>query len=308
MRFSTKNSTFIFQAFVGLITVAVMASVAGAATLSESYPDMQMSVFSGALLESLPEGTLLQAKDLTITQADLDGFLEELKEQFEDDVFVSHIDLLEMFSLEKIISAEVLQDKDKKELSDPDLKKLVQEYAQGIVADVTVSDEEALAFFKEHESQLGEHQFEDIKEDLKRMIKPEKSQEAWKKHLQSLGGSIPIRLQEDWIQGQVEHFQSNPIEAARKSGKPAFIDFSATWCGPCQRLKPIVEGLEKKYGDQINIVVIDVDEQPFLAQHYGASSFPYLVFYDKDGKDAGDIRGFVPEAELLQKFESLGVK
>ena len=174
--------------------------------------------------------------------------------------------------------------------------------------DVSVSDEEALAIYKENEVQIVQHDFNEIIGELKRMMKPQKSQTVWQEHLQSLGGRIPIRLQEDWVKSQMEHFQSNPIEMARKSGKPVFVDFSATWCGPCQRLKPIVESLEKKYGDQITILVIDVDEQRFLAQGYVASSVPYLLFYDIDGQEAGDIRGFVPEAELLKKFKSLGVE
>ena len=43
--------------------------------------------------------------------------------------------------------------------------------------------------------------------------------------------------------------------------KPILLDFSATWCGPCRMQKPILEELEKKYGDKVEFKVIDVDEK-----------------------------------------------
>jgi thioredoxin 1 len=50
------------------------------------------------------------------------------------------------------------------------------------------------------------------------------------------------------------------IQSAVDGGKPAVIEFYATWCGPCQMLKPMVLQAEKDLGDKVNFFSIDVDK------------------------------------------------
>jgi thioredoxin 1 len=308
MRFSLMNPSLAGRSLLVLALATLLLGNAWAATLNETYPAMSMAMFGDALLEALPEGTLLQAKEVSLTQGDVDDFLAEIKDKLHEDTFINALDLLEMMALNKILEGEVLQGKNKDDYSEKEMQALFQEYAQSKVSDVTVSDEEIDAFYNENKVQIGDQPLSEIKEMIEMTLKQQKSGEAWKGHLKSLGDALPIRLNQEWVKSQVDNFQNSPVEVARKSGKPVFVDFSATWCGPCQRLKPIVESLEKKYGDQMAFVIIDIDQQPFLAQHYGASSVPHLFFYDKDGAEAGDILGFVPETELVAKFADLGVK
>ena len=62
------------------------------------------------------------------------------------------------------------------------------------------------------------------------------------------------------------------------------IDFSATWCGPCQRIGPIFEQLSGKYSDVV-FVKIDVDEAAEIAEGYDVSCMPTFLFL-KNGKEA----------------------
>ena len=81
--------------------------------------------------------------------------------------------------------------------------------------------------------------------------------------------------------------------------RPMIVDFSATWCPPCQQLKPIFEKLAEDFRGRIDFVTVDVDENPQLAQNYGAQSIPYLVFINKDGQVQNTLIGFQNRDQLL---------
>lgn len=53
--------------------------------------------------------------------------------------------------------------------------------------------------------------------------------------------------------------------------------FSASWCGPCKRLKPIMEELKNEFKN-VSFETIDVDEESEIAINYGIRSVPTVVF------------------------------
>ncbi|MCL2550500.1 MAG: thioredoxin domain-containing protein [Methanimicrococcus sp.] len=55
------------------------------------------------------------------------------------------------------------------------------------------------------------------------------------------------------------------------------IDFTAAWCGPCRMQKPIIEELEKEYGDKVKFSVIDVDVDQSLAREYSIHAIPTIA-------------------------------
>ncbi|NUY81463.1 thioredoxin [Flavobacterium sp. MAH-1] len=65
--------------------------------------------------------------------------------------------------------------------------------------------------------------------------------------------------------------------------KPVVVDFFADWCGPCQTLLPIVDGLATEYHDQAEIVKVNVDANPDLAVRYGVRSIPTLLYINNEG-------------------------
>jgi len=60
------------------------------------------------------------------------------------------------------------------------------------------------------------------------------------------------------------------------------VDFYADWCGPCKMLAPVLEDVEKTYGDKVKFIKVNVDEEPIIAQRYGVMSIPTLLLI-KDG-------------------------
>ncbi len=104
-----------------------------------------------------------------------------------------------------------------------------------------------------------------------------------------------------------EQFKSQVLESDTLS----VIDFRAEWCGPCRMLGPIMEELAvDNAGKNVQIVKINVDEQPGLAGSFGVSSIP-AVFFVKGGKVVDAMVGAMPknmfQAKIDQHVEAKGV-
>ena len=80
--------------------------------------------------------------------------------------------------------------------------------------------------------------------------------------------------------------------------KPAMIDFSATWCGPCQKVAPIIEALANENPDFL-VGTVDVDMQPMLAARFQVRSIPTVVLL-KDGQIVKQFLG-AQSKETYQK-------
>ncbi|MCD6355089.1 MAG: thioredoxin [Prolixibacteraceae bacterium] len=66
--------------------------------------------------------------------------------------------------------------------------------------------------------------------------------------------------------------------------KPCMIDFYADWCSPCKMVAPILEELQKEYGENLVIYKVNTEEQQELAGLFGIQSIPSLLFVPQDGQ------------------------
>ena len=79
--------------------------------------------------------------------------------------------------------------------------------------------------------------------------------------------------------------------------KPLFVDFWATWCGPCRVMDPLVERLAAKYSDKVVFGKVNVDEEINLSSRYQVFSIPtFMVF--KGGQPMDTVIGAVGEPSL----------
>ena len=73
--------------------------------------------------------------------------------------------------------------------------------------------------------------------------------------------------------------------------KIAVVDFSATWCGPCQMLAPVVDALAEEMCGEVAFYNVDVDANPDLAMKYHVMSVPSLLLF-KEGNLVGQTVGY----------------
>lgn len=81
------------------------------------------------------------------------------------------------------------------------------------------------------------------------------------------------------------------------SDKKVLINFTAVWCGPCQKMKPYVLKLQDELKDQIKIVRVDADENKTLTEEMKIDGLPTVIIYE-NGKEVWRNIGYISEEEL----------
>ncbi len=92
-------------------------------------------------------------------------------------------------------------------------------------------------------------------------------------------------------------FEQKVIEQSRRV--PVVFYFWATWCGPCQRLGPLLERLVDERQGEVLLAKLNVDESQQVAGGFGISSIPAVMAF-RDGKMILDFVGLLPDEQLRE--------
>ena len=98
----------------------------------------------------------------------------------------------------------------------------------------------------------------------------------------------------------VQHVSDASFDAdVLQAAGPVLVDFTATWCGPCKMIAPILDQVAGEYADKVRIVKLDVDDNAATAAKYGIRGVPTLMLF-KNGQPAETRVGAMSKSQLTQ--------
>ena len=118
----------------------------------------------------------------------------------------------------------------------------------------------------------------------------------------SLGGAA-AKPKPDFIkESSTKTFTADVVDASRK--QPVIVDFWAPWCGPCKQLTPVLEKLVNAAGGAVQLIKVNVDENPEISQALRIQSIP-TVYAFKNGQPVDGFAGALPESQVKAFIERL---
>jgi len=98
------------------------------------------------------------------------------------------------------------------------------------------------------------------------------------------------------------------IETLKTYGLPILLDFGAEWCGPCQRMHPILEELNSELRGKAIVKYIDIDKYPEAIKGFDFTLIPTQYFINKDGEIYKSHTGIISKEDTISILKEMGME
>src|SRR5512145_1036691 len=117
-------------------------------------------------------------------------------------------------------------------------------------------------------------------------------------------GFSHFRKEPRMASAKVRVFNDQNFEAeVLKSDVPVLVDFTATWCGPCKALAPIVDQIAEELDGKVKVGKVDIDDSPLTAGKYGVRGVPTVMVF-KAGAQSNQYVGLTTKQRLIQLIDA----
>lgn len=273
--------------------------------------------------EDFPADTVLATVNgEEITRDELDAFFQTVPEQHRAAFKNSKHELLEQLITRELLlqQARALAEEEGEETQgdqetesddqDTDDNEVIESLLQRrVLDDIDVTEEEVKEFYERNKAQIPSgRSFEDVKDTLRNYALQEKQSEAVVGYVKKLDDEADITRNEEWVEVQKARADDNPLDRALDKDMPVLADFGRDSCTPCKMMKPILEKLESEYKGRAEVLIINTNEHPNIAQREGVRAIPTQIFYDAEGNEVDRHQGFMSREDLVEKLQELGVE
>ena len=97
-----------------------------------------------------------------------------------------------------------------------------------------------------------------------------------------------------------ESFEADVLNGPR----PVIVEYWAPWCGPCRQVSPVLDAIAEEYTGRLDVVKVNVDENPRIVQKYGVLLVPTLSMF-AGGEVVKQVIGARSKSALLREFGDL---
>ncbi|MDZ7841788.1 MAG: thioredoxin TrxA [Gammaproteobacteria bacterium] len=97
---------------------------------------------------------------------------------------------------------------------------------------------------------------------------------------------------------QIRHVTDDSFEQdVLSSEQPVLVEYWAEWCGPCKMISPVLEEVAEEYGEKLQVVKLNIDENPNTPPRYGIRGIPTLMLFKNGNVEATKV-GAVSKSQL----------